>query len=197
MPGRNPETFASSFAVESPRSSLLSASGAVMSRVLELVEGLSTSLYRGAARDPQGTDHFHLAVGVFGLACCCACEHRPCRQLGIYGIGLAGAVLVAALGRIHLEDPCPLGSQEAGKSGTEGARAFYPDALQGTEPVRPLRELFVAAPCRRDAQGAEASAEAIQGNGDVEVLVGIHAQSDPYGTCGDASHVFFLPSIGE
>jgi hypothetical protein len=67
---------------------------------------------------------------------------------------------------IHLQDPCPLGPQEAGKPCTEGAGAFYPDAIQG--------------------------------EGDVEVLVGIHAQSEPYGTCGDASpHVFFLPSIGE
>jgi hypothetical protein len=39
---------------------------------------------------------------------------------------------------------------------------------------------------------------AIQGEGEVNVLVGIHAQSEPYGTCGHASaHVFFLPSIGE
>ena len=54
--------------------------------------------------------------------------------------------------------------QEAGKPCTEGAGAFYPDAIQG----------------------------------EVDVLVGIHAQSEPYGTCGDASpHVFFLPSIGE
>src|SRR5215208_8267463 len=84
--------------------------------------------------------------------------------------------------------------KQAGKSGTEGAGAFYPDALQGTESVRPLRELFVAAPCRRDAQGAEASAETIQGNGDVEVLVGIHTQSDSCGICRDASHVF--PPLG-
>ena len=33
VPGRNPETFATSFAVESPRSSPLSSSGAVMSRL--------------------------------------------------------------------------------------------------------------------------------------------------------------------
>src|SRR5215208_8345183 len=84
--------------------------------------------------------------------------------------------------------------KQAGKSGTEGAGAFYPDALQGTESVRPLRELFVAARCRRDAQGAEASAESIQCNGDVEVLVGIHTQSDSLGICRDASHVF--PPLG-
>jgi hypothetical protein len=34
VPGRNPETFASSFALASPRNSLLSPSGAVMSRFL-------------------------------------------------------------------------------------------------------------------------------------------------------------------
>ena len=167
-----------------------------MSRFLSWFDGLSTSLYRGAARKTQGTDHFHLAVGVFGLSGCRACEHRSCSQLGIYGIGLAGAVLVAAPGTIHLEDPPPLGPQEAGKSGTEGAGAFYPDALQGTEPVRPLRELFVAAPCRRDAQGAEASAETIQGNGDVEVLVGIHTQSDSPAASVGMHRMFFLPSVG-
>jgi hypothetical protein len=160
-----------------------------------LVCGPGTSLHRTAARDPQGTDHFHLAVGAFGFACCRAREHRSCRRLGIYGIGLAGAVLVAAPGTIYLEDPSPLGAQEAEEPGTEGAHAFYPDGLQGTEPARPLHELFVAAPCRRDAQGAEAPAEAIQGDGDMEALVGIHAQSDPYGICGGASHAF-PPSIG-
>ena len=53
-------------------------------------------------------------------------------ELSIYGIGLTAAVLVTALGTNHLEDLCPLGLQEAGKSGTEGTRAFYPHALQRT-----------------------------------------------------------------
>jgi hypothetical protein len=53
-------------------------------------------------------------------------------ELSIYGIGLTAAVLLTALGTNYLQDLCPLGLQEAGKSGTEGTRAFYPDALQRT-----------------------------------------------------------------
>jgi hypothetical protein len=49
-------------------------------------------------------------------------------------------------GTIHLQDPCPLGPQEAGKPCTEGAGAFYPYAIQG--------------------------------EGEVEILMGIHAQSE-------------------
>ena len=115
-------------------------------------------------------------------------------SLGIYGIGLAGAVLVTAPGTIHLEDPRPLGPQEAGKSGTEGAGAFYPDALQRTEPVRPLRELFVAPGVvgmlrvpRRLPRPSRATATWMS-------LWVSTPRVIPCGICRDASHVF--PPLG-
>jgi hypothetical protein len=118
-----------------------------------LVDTLSTSLQRTAARNPQGTDLVSTLPSAPLWAEWLLCLRAPLvpLALSIHGIGLTRAVLLTALETNHLEDLCPLGLlQEAGNSGTEGTRAFYPDALQRTEPVRPVHELFVAGRCGGD-----------------------------------------------
>src|SRR5215213_2309449 len=75
---------------------------------LYLTECLGPGLKRRATRDPQGRDHLYLAVGVLGLAGGGGGKHGAGRRLGVDGVGLAGAVLVAAfLGRITSETFIP------------------------------------------------------------------------------------------
>src|SRR4051794_20736639 len=146
--------------------------------------------------NPQSTDHLYLTVGAFRLAGCGARKYSASRRLGIDGIGLASAILVATPGADHLGDLYPSTLQEASQTSSEGARAFYSSVLQGAELLCPVHEPFVACQVRRYAQGAPMPADPVQGNGDVDVLVGVHPQSDRLGICRDASAHVSLPSLG-
>ncbi len=94
-----------------------------------MVDGSGASFYRRAACKAQGTDHLHLAVGVFWLTGRCTRKYRACCCLSIYGIGLARAVLLAALGADHLRDLHLLGLQKASEASAEAARTFYSGML--------------------------------------------------------------------
>jgi hypothetical protein len=130
---------------------------------LELVGSSNSGLYRRATCNPQSADHLYLTVGAFRLAGCGARKYSASRRLGIDGIGLASAVLVATLGADHLGDLYPSALQEATQTGSEGARAFYSGVLEGAELLCPVHEPFVACQVRLHAQGAPMPADPVQG----------------------------------
>jgi hypothetical protein len=95
----------------------------------------------------------------------------------------------------------PLSPRLARRSGrAQNRRSRCPllrHALEDRTRSRPVHELFVACRARGHVQSAQASAQTIQGDGDVNILMGIHTDSDHFGTCSrDRSRHVLLPSVG-
>jgi hypothetical protein len=93
-------------------------------------------------------------------------------------VGLALASPGGTVGPVHLDDDLAVSVQPAGEPGAVAAGAFHADAIDPAEGGCPVKQRGVADRGGRDRPGANQPPELVEGDGDVAVGMGIHADGD-------------------
>jgi hypothetical protein len=98
----------------------------------------------------------------------------PGGRFGVNGVALAVPATPLPIGTGDLMDRHAVSGQEAGQPGTERRCPLDSSDDFGTEGVCPRQQAPVAVRVGGDLKGSQSSADAVQGHGDVAVLVDVH-----------------------
>jgi len=104
-------------------------------------------------------------------------EHLLCGQQRVEAVGLAGASLSAPWS-LDLEHGDAAVLEVLAQAGAVAAGALDPDPDLSLERADPREQLAVAGECRGDRDLGEELPESVHGDGEVLVLVGVHAHCD-------------------
>jgi hypothetical protein len=101
--------------------------------------------------------------------------------LRVEGVALTAQPPVTAVSAQHLDHADAASAHRGGQAGAVGAGALDgEDQPLGAQPDGPVQQLLVAAGVGRERPGIEATADGIERDRDVDVLVGVDA--DDYST---------------
>jgi hypothetical protein len=112
-------------------------------------------------------------------------EHGSGGVLRVDGVVLAAQPPVAAIGAQHLDDADVPTADRGGQTSTVGTGAFDGEGQLAAQADRPVDELGVAGPVRGEALAVDDSAELVEGDGHVDVLVGVDADDHPVSSLDD------------
>src|SRR5699024_1562655 len=114
--------------------------------------------------------------------------------LGIEGIALAVQPSLAVTGwTADFDHGLGVAAQEPGEPESVAAGALHTEGVDGPECPSPVEEFGVATGVRRDVELTEPTAEAVDGDGDMLVLVGVDPDDDIGPVERDAAHGCWSP----
>ncbi len=145
---------------------------------MDLVQGLGAGLVSAALHGLQRPERLDRSVVALGLAGRLTGLNGAGRGDGVDDVCFAVAASDLPVGSGDLDDldsgvaevPCQCGAVAAG--------ALDTDLVELTLPAQPGEQSPVAGDGGRERLGAEHPAELVEGGGDVQVLVGVHAAGD-------------------
>lgn len=140
-------------------------------------------MFGGAAGDPKRADHLGGAGAGLWHADGVAAKDRAGGVLRVDGIHLAQPSAALAVRTRDLMHRDASRGQEPGQSRAERRGALHPGGHVCAEGLRPRQRLLVTDRVGGHRQAAQAPSEPVEGHGDVQVQVGVHAHYDDAGLC--------------
>jgi hypothetical protein len=140
---------------------------------LELVGGLGAGLDRGASRDEECANLADCTSSVLRDHGGVLGEDRAGSYLSVDEIGLAFTTSTGTVRPVDLDHLDAVGEQEPSEPVAVGAGALDTGALDRAERACPSQQLDVVAVVCAERVAAEASAEAVEDDDCVNVLVGV------------------------
>ena len=107
------------------------------------------------------------------MAVATAGEHGPRGGLGVEHVVLAVVAPLAPVALVDFDDAKPLSAHKPGEAGPVGTGAFDPEGFEVAEGASPSHQGSVAGAVRWYAKHRETSAQAIDRDRDMLVLVGV------------------------
>jgi hypothetical protein len=99
--------------------------------------------------------------------------------LGVQGVGLTAPAAGLSVRAVDLDHDLAVAMQEARQPSPEAARTFDPPALDLAQALRPAKQLGIAGRSGRNADRVHAPPEAVFGDRDVDLGVGVDPDGDP------------------
>src|SRR3954447_367853 len=147
-------------------------------QALERDHGPGPALHGGVAHDLELTDHLDGAGAALGARRCLTGQHGTSGALGVERIALPVLVTQLPVGTVHLDDSMTLRHEGTRETGPVRTGAFNAEGADTSESAGPHLKLTIALQAHGNARCTEPRTEPVEGDGGVDVFVGIHTDDN-------------------